>query len=147
MLNEVASIVESFETLGMTPDEIATDRGMDIVAVKAALSQSSRKYRAALSGANGAAEEKDPTLDFDNDDLRTANEVIRHLAKHGEDEHLRLKAAMYMRDDKKGRREVVKVVGANQFNIFQFNEQLRAAREGAARIKEGFSQVIDVAAA
>lgn len=146
MLNEVASIVESFETLDMSPSQIAEDRGMDIVAVKAALSQSSKKYRALVAGSNqeGEAAEKDPTLDFDNDDLRTANEVIRHLAKHGEDEHLRLKAAMYIRDDKKGRKEVVKVVGSNQFNIFQFNEQLRAAREGAARLKEGF---IDVAAA
>lgn len=142
MLNEVAAIVESFETLDMSPEQIAEDRGLDIVAVKAALSQSSKKYRTVLSPAAAGKEEVDPTLDFDNDDLRDANAAIIYLMKHAEDEHLKLKAAMYIRDDKKGRKEVVKAVGGNQFNLFQFNDALRSAKAGAQALKQGAMDVV-----
>lgn len=142
MLNEVASIVESFDTLGMSPDEIALDRGLDIVAVKAALAQSSKKYRSVLASAGASEEEKDPTLDFTNDDLRDANDAIVRLMKHGEDEGLRLKAAIYVRDDKKGRKEIVKAIGGNQFNLFQFNDALRSAKAGAAALKQGALDIV-----
>lgn len=122
----------------MTPEEICADRGLDIAAVKAALMQNSREYKVKVRG-DGA---EDPTLDFSDDDLRAVNEVIRRTALYGEDEHLKFKAATYIRDDKKGRREVVKAVGGNQFNIFAFNEQLKAVRDGAEKIKQ---RVIDAA--
>lgn len=142
MLNEVASIVASFEELGMSPDEISQDRGLDIVAVKAALAQNSKKYKLAISPSAGPEEQKDPTLDFSDDDLRVSNDVITRTMKHAEDENLRFKAACYVRDDKKGRKEVIKAIGGTQFNLFQFNENLRAARAGADRLKGGFLDVV-----
>jgi len=142
MLNEVASIVASFEELGMSPEEISMDRGLDIVAVKAALAQNSKKYKLAVAPSANPEEQKDPTLDFSDDDLRAANDVIAHTMKHGEDEQLKFKAACYIRDDKKGRKEVIKAIGGTQFNLFQFNENLRAARAGADRLKGGFLDVV-----
>ncbi len=143
MLAEVSAIITAYETLGMTPEEIAEDRKLELVAVKAALMQNSREYNKALKGTDEQA--PDPTLEFSNDDLRDANEVIRHTAKYAEDEHLKLKAAMYIRDDKKGRKEVAKLLNGNgQVNIFQINQQLAAAREGANKLKQSiFGKVIE----
>lgn len=127
----------------MSPEEISGDRGLEVVAVKAALMQNSKKYRVDCLGEKAAGE--DPRLNFSDDDLINANETIRHMSKYAEDENLKLKAAMYIRDDKKGRREVAKLLNGNGgINILQINQQLQAARAGAEKIKQAVSGFIDI---
>lgn len=130
MTNELESLKLSFEQLGMTPEEIAEDRGLDIAAVKAGLMQCSSKYRKACGQEPEAADE----LNFSDDDLRRVNEVIKEVALTSEDDNLRLKAAMYIRDDKKGRKEVVKGVRDVQTNILQFNTLIKQVRESSDKI-------------
>ena len=116
----------------MTPEDIAEDRGMDIAAVKAGLMQCSAKYRKDC----GKEEQADDVLNFTDDDLVAVNKVIKEIALGAEDDNLRLKAAMYIRDDKKGRRDVQKAVGGMSFNILQFNQMMQKTREVADNMKK-----------
>lgn len=131
---EIQSIKVAYEELDMSPEEIATDRELDVVSVKAALMQSSAKYRRACGAENT---EDTAKLNFTDNDLEAANDVIRNLALYSEDDHLRFKAATYIRDDKKGRKEVVKLMSHGpHFNILMFNEQMAKIREVAEKAKQ-----------
>lgn len=129
---ELTSIKTAYEELGMTPQEIAVDRNLDEAAIKAALMQSSILYRRAC----GAEPEAQNDLNFDDEQLARVNEVIMDLALAAEDEHLRFKAATYVRDDKKGRKDVVRGVQGSGINILFINQQIQKAREMADRMKQ-----------
>ena len=96
---EVEAIKTAFETLGLSPEAIAEERQMDIVSVKAALMSSSSKYRKMM----GASEEKPNELDFTDEELKEANEIIVNTAKYATnadgspDYRTRLAAATYIR--------------------------------------------------
>jgi hypothetical protein len=134
MSGELQAIKTSFEQEGLTPEQIAIDRDLDPAAVKAALCQCSSLYRRE-AGQEGV---EDTTLNFSDDELRRVNEKLVSLALCAEDENVQLRAAMYVRDDKKGRKEVIKAIANNTFNVLNFNEIQRSAREGAKRITEQF---------
>jgi hypothetical protein len=122
----------AYELNSMSPEEIAEDQGFDVGAIKAKLMQISSKYRKDC----GQESETEDRLNFTNSDLERVNETIIQLALGAEDEHLRFKAASYIRDDKKGRKEVVRNMAGNTFNILQFNEMMQHARVGASAVKE-----------
>ncbi len=135
---EAEAIKTAYETLGMSPQEIAEDRGgLEVASVKACLMATSSKYR---KDVGAATEEELNTLDFTNDDLKDVNAIILETAKYATtpdgavDYKVRLQAATYIRDDKKGRKEAVKALGGNQFNILNFNESLKSLRETKERI-------------
>jgi hypothetical protein len=130
--NELEQFRISYEDLGMTPAEIAEDRSLDIAAVKAGLMSCSAKYRRDC----GKEEPTEDGLNFTDDDLRRVNDVIKEIALGSDDDNLRLKAAIYIRDDKKGRKEINKAVGSMQFNILQFNEAMQQARAVSNNIKQ-----------
>lgn len=120
-------IVTAYETLGMTPEEIAEDQGLELVAVKAALMQCSSAYRKATK--------VDDSLNFSDDELRMANQTIALLAGHSEDERVKLKAAIYIRDDKKGRFDVAKTMNNMNINILNFAEHMKKALAARDRSK------------
>ncbi len=122
----------SYEQLGMSPEQIAEDQKLDLVAVKAGLMQCSAVYRRDC----GHEPEDKAELNFSDDDLQSANQVIRDIMLTTDDEHLKFKAATYVRDDKKGRKEIVKATQNNQFNILDINTMLQSARDGASAIKD-----------
>lgn len=111
---------------GMTPEEIAESLEYDITAVKAALMQSGSVRKEV--GSN-------PDLDFSDEDVLKFNEVIKEIAFYGDDDHLRLKAAMYGRDDFKGRRDAQKQIGGLQLNVVMINDEMKKARAALARSK------------
>lgn len=128
-------IVAAYEQGGLTPEQIVEDMGgdYDVASIKAALMAGSSKYRRDC----GQESVDDDALNFSNDDLKAVNDIIMNLAKYAEDPNLQLKAAMYVRDDKKGRKEVVRqIAGGPVFNLLQFNEQITAARLGAESLKQ-----------
>ena len=131
MSSEVEQIKIAYETLEMSPEQIAEDRELDITAVKAALMQGSSKYRRDCGVEDGEKNE----LNSDDEQLRNVNQVIYDLAIGSEDDNIRLKAAMYIRDDKKGRKDVVKQMAGQQFNILMFNERMKQVRGRAEEIK------------
>lgn len=109
----------------MTPEEIAADQEMEVAAVKACLMSCSSLYRRAC----GSEEPEEDRLNFSDEQLEAVNRVLYELAIGAEDDSIRLKAATYIRDDKKGRKEVVKQIGGATFNILSFNEQMQKIRQ------------------
>lgn len=134
---ELTVVKTAYEDEGMSPEQIAQDQDLDLAAVKGALMQYSSKYRKAC----GKEDELEENLNFDNDQLRRVNSVIYDLALGAEDEHLRFKAATYIRDDKKGRKEIVKGIQSGpQFNMLFINEQLKKVNQVGDRIISSISQ-------
>lgn len=131
-------IKTAYEVNEMTPEQIAEDQDLDIAAVKAGLMQTSSKYRKAC----GMEEEDTDGLNFTNDELRRVNQVIYETALTAEtpdgspDFKTRLAAATYIRDDKKGRKEPVRHIAGNTFNLLSFNEQLQKARQLGNSLKQ-----------
>jgi len=130
MTGEQESIRVAYETLGMTPDEISEDRGLEVASVKASLMATSSKYRKAC----GQEPEEEDKLNFSDQDLQDVNEIILQTAKYAEDPNLRFKAAVYIRSDRKGRLEPVKQLANQSFNILVFNEQIAKLREAKERL-------------
>jgi hypothetical protein len=134
-------IKAAFEENSMSPELIAEDLGFDIVAVKSCLMANSSKYRRAC----GQEEENESELNFSNRELAEVNQVIMDTARGATlpsgdvDWGNRLKAAMYVRDDKKGRKEVVKAVQNTQNNVMIINEMLQSAREGANKLRNAMT--------
>jgi hypothetical protein len=126
-------IKTAYELHGMSPEEISEDQGLDLVAVKSKLMQVSSVFR---KNCGLSSPDVDDGLNFTEDDLRRVNEVILTLALSAEDEHLRGKMATYVRDDKKGRKEVAKLMKGTTFNILSFNEMIHQARIGALDVKK-----------
>lgn len=127
-------IKKAYESESMTPSEIADFLGgMNVVAVKAKLMSISSKYRKDCGMETDEQASAEDSLNFTNEDLKQVNQVLLDTALHAEDPNLRFKAAMYVRDDKKGRKEVVKAVAGNTFNILQLNQQIAEARESAQK--------------
>lgn len=134
-------IKTAYEVNGMSPAEIAEDQSLDVIAVKAKLMQISSKYRKDC----GHEPSNDDALNFSDYDLSKVNEVILETAlsaTHPDgkiDYRTRLAAATYIRDDKKGRKEVKQVMQNTQFNIFDINASLNQMRQGADKIKAAIS--------
>ena len=100
-------IITCYEELGMSIDEIAAAGHGDPVAIKAVLLQWSQKYREEMK--------VNKAIDFTEEDHDQVLAVIRNAALFAEDEHLRFRAAKYIRDDKKGRLDLNK--GLKNLNI------------------------------
>lgn len=130
MSGELTTIKSAYENEGMTPEQIADDRGLDLSAVKAGLMQCSSQYRKAC----GKEDENDESHNFTKDELRRVNEVIFDTAVGAEDPHLRFKAATYVRDDFKGRKEIVRGVAGQNINILTINQRLQQVRNMASDI-------------
>lgn len=137
---ELTVIKTAYEDEGMTPEQIAQDRDLDLAAVKSGLIQCSSKYRKDC----GHEDEQKDELNFSDDELRRVNGVIMDLAMGAEDEHLRFKAASYIRDDKKGRKEIVKNVQGTNLNILFLNERFKQVREAANGLKNSIDKSINV---
>ena len=121
-----SQILEAYENLGMSPEEISDDLDYDIVAVKATLMQFSSKYRSAC--------QVTPNLDFSIDEQLAAKQTMVELMRNTEDEYLRARLAMKIRDDGKGRLDIGIGRGLN-INVNLFNMQLKQARERIALSK------------
>jgi hypothetical protein len=126
------SIVTAFEELGMTPEQIAEEYNLEIESIKATLMQFSSVFRQNAK--------KDDQLNFTDQELIAANQTIAQIMQYSEDDNLRLRAARYLRDDKKGRLDAVKMAGLN-INVLQFNVQLQKARKA---IQESAARIIDL---
>jgi hypothetical protein len=138
----IQQIKVAYEVNRMSPEEISCDLGFDLTVVKAALMNGSSKYRKDC----GMEPKEEDRLNFTDDEAADFKKVIHEtalMAEHSDgsiDYKTRLAAAIYGRDDKKGRKELVRQVGGSTFNLFQFNQQLQLARGKASemrRIVEG----------
>lgn len=118
--NANLSVVLKYEQLQMTPEQIAIDENLELLAVKAILMQNSGKYRHDCK--------VNHNLEFSDEQHKDAIKTIYRLMMSTEDENLKGRLACYIRDDKKGRRDNIpnSFRGMN-INILSFNEDLRKA--------------------
>lgn len=127
-----------YEVEGLSPEVIASEERLHPVAVKSKLMQISSSYRKAC---NAEPEEED-ACNFTKSELIDANSVILETMRSAEtpdgqiDWRARFNAAAYVRDDKKGRKELKAQITNNRFNVLQINEDLSKAAERAQRVKE-----------
>lgn len=133
MSGVAAEIIASYETLGMTVEQIAAEMDLELASVKAILFQSSSQFRKDAK--------KDESLDFTTDEAEESKRIIMNLARYSEEEGIKLKAAQYVYDCKTGRREAGKGLQTVQFNIISFNEQMKKAIEAQKRTEQ---KAIDV---
>lgn len=131
----LTQLVASYEQAGMTPEQIAATDGYELSAVKAILFAQSAKYRADVGkpGHIDRATETD-ALDLTPDDETIANNVFRDLAQGAENEGVRLKAAMRIKDERRKRldpRAGFKGI-VNQTNIITLNEHFAKAAAALA---------------
>lgn len=131
MSAELSTIRIAYEQENMTPEEIAEDRGLDLAAVKAGLMQVSTQYRREC----GKEQPEEDTLNFSRDEQQRVKDALLDIGLGAEDDHLRSKVLMYIRDDAKGRKDVVKQLGGQNFNILMINEKMRQVREVTEKIK------------
>lgn len=119
-------IVTAYEDLGLNPEQIAEDGSYDIVAIKACLMQNSVLFREAMK--------QNKEEGFSNGEEQEARQVIAQLMRDSEDDFIKLRAAKYIRDDKRGRLDPVKAQHLN-ISVVNINASLRKAREARARVR------------
>ena len=115
---------------GLKPDAIAEDLGFPAYAVKAKLMSLSSDYRKAC----GQEGEEEDELNFSREEQLQIKRELFNLALSTEDEHLKGKLLLNLRDDGKGRKDVVKntqnTIGT--MNLLQLvNGSIQQARQGA----------------
>lgn len=141
MSSEQEAIKNSYERLKMTVLEIAENRSLEPEAVKISLMNSSSQYRKdcgiALNDESGV---KDDGHNFTDEQLGRANETILNLALGAENETVKLKAAIYIRDDKRGRLDVVKALSGIPINILQINTIIKTEMARANELIYGSNQ-------
>lgn len=127
-----AQIKTSYEVNNMTPEQIADDLGFSVTAIKAKLMQCSSVYRKAC----GQEDEVEDELNFTKEEQINIKRELYQLALGTDDEHLKGKLLLELRDDGRGRKDIVKKMINMPFNILQINNVLQQARNGAERIKQ-----------
>lgn len=137
MLGSDKQILEMFETLGLTVDQIAEETGFDQTAIKMSLLQNSTQYsrenRQALnpSPRTTSSVEGDQFPIFDEQDEEMAKRVLRDLAKTGELEVVRYgcaKTILKLNQEERASKRATQV-GKTNFNIQIVQQQLDRARQ------------------
>lgn len=141
MTGSTQQIVTAYEDNGLSVEQIraAFDNEFDEVAIRAVLSQFSGKYRSD----NKLVEKKEEVPSFKESDEEAALQTIRNLMEYSDDENLRGRLAMYVREDRRGRRDAVTKLGqgagSNIFMLQQFitkgNEALKVTEQKMIDIK------------
>lgn len=131
----ITQLIASYEQAGMTVEQIAAADGYEVAAVKAILFARSAKYRADVGRpgpANAASDTK--ALDLTDDDEELANRVFRQLAESADNDSVRLKAAMRIKDERKKRLDPRVGFGnvINNTTIITLNEHFAKAAAALA---------------
>lgn len=128
MTSSDAQLLKAYEA-GRTPDEIAEEFGFYTHHVKAKLMQLSTPYRKAC----GAESVEEDELNFTREEQLSIKRELFQLAMSTEDPHLKGKLLLNLRDDGKGRKDVVRDMKNNgNINIMQLiNNSISQASQGA----------------
>lgn len=122
-------LILGYEKLHLSLEDLASEHSISITEVKMMLTQYSSIYRADCKDTSKAGNRD---LDFSDDDLDTANQVIRSIVASTDDEHLKFKAAKYIREDKKGRLDINKAIQKIGVDLSTFNRHMQQMRERIA---------------
>lgn len=148
MNSRTKQIVASYEEAQMTPEEIAQVEQLNTDAVKATLFTHSALYRESVGHIPATSTRTGEDEDFNNDDNALALRVLRRIAENSTDDNIALKAAIYIRNDKKKRLDPQKALGSLNLNVAILNEHFtKAAEIDAAKVlptKQPQQKVTDI---
>lgn len=123
-------LIIGYERLGLSLEQLANEHSISLTEVKMMLTQYSSKYRSDCKSIDKKGAEN---LDFTDDDLEISNGVFREIINSSTDDmHLKLKAAKYIREDKKGRLDVNKQLQKIGVDLSTFNKHMQQMRERLA---------------
>lgn len=152
MLPSDTTILEMYETLGLTVDQISTELGYDSVAVKMSLLQNSPKYskdnRIAINSCPGPAAQTDIYSEFpifDEQDESMAKGVLRDLARNGELEIVRLSSAktiLKLNQEERASKRATQI-GKTTFNINLIQERLDKAKRATTLVEVESQKVLE----
>lgn len=131
MRNSDKQLVEMYDTLKLSVAEIAEVEGLEEGALRVILMANSPRYRSEHAAVNGENIAKD--ADFISADNDLALKVIRRVAEYSEDDATALRAAMFIRNDKKGRLNPQKMLGGLNLNVKVLNQHFQQAAEAISR--------------
>lgn len=123
-------IVNAFEMLAMTPDQIAEKENVAVSIVKSVLFQSSSVFRKDAK--------KDKTIGYSEDEAQEMMQLVLKQARESEDEHLVAKNAKWVIDEFKGRHETADA-GMKQLgniNVLNFNMMHNKALQAIERTEK-----------
>jgi hypothetical protein len=136
-------IVTMYEVCEMSVEDIASETGYDLTAVKTALMQCSKKF-CQDSGINGRDATHKVLEDlFGAEDVMLAKDAITSLSRGSEVDAVRFRASRFIIDEVKGRNDVRALQKLN-INVTVFNEQLARAKEQRKLARERVKKSIDV---
>lgn len=137
----------AFKELKLTPEQIAADFGYELAAVKLSLAKScpeSIESKRVVPEFGMPAVKVDEPL-FTGDDLKLAKNTIVNLAAESDVDAVKLKAAVFIINESKGRNDVKSLIEATAgTNIAMINEMMTRAREAMNRTRARAGKVIDV---
>jgi hypothetical protein len=144
MLAVHKTIVRAYEELHLSLEEIAEEHEVSITEIKMMLLQYSSKYRNDIKECS--SKDTSNKLDFDDDEQLQAKEVIKRVMIETEDEHLKLRAALYVRDDGKGRKDVDKNLQKIGVRLFEFNAHFQnvLSQQRGESLKKLEKKVVDI---
>jgi hypothetical protein len=120
MTNSSQEVINMYDILNMSVEEICLDTSYEPAAVKSVLLSGSSKYRASL---------KKEREDITKEELSEAYEVVKQYMRCSENDKIRFKAALRVIDEAKGRLDKVEEVKNSKINILVFNQNILKARE------------------
>lgn len=128
MTNSAIQLVSLFENSPELPlEQIAESEGIELGALKAILYANSGVYRAKLK--EGESDTKPNPLDLTEHDEEIANAVFRRVAQFSDDDSVALKAAMFIKNERRGRHDVKAGLRNLNFNVAVLQEHWAKAAE------------------
>lgn len=123
-------LVTQFETLGMSPEQIAHDAGLEVSAVKAMLMQYSAMYR--------EMQKVDKSLDLTDEEFEEVKDVLFELMRYQKEDRPMLsgKIAMFLYKDKKGYLDPRRNLPTVNVNVLDFNGRMKAALAAEQRTQQ-----------
>lgn len=138
-------VLTAYETLGMSPEEIASELQINLEAVIYSLSSNSPSYRAFIrnsekANSTGGSQITTPvegvsttTLnDVSDADSKEMLEIMKQIARAGDNEDTRFKAAKYIFEERKGRNAAVAERIGSGLSLAHLNNAIQDAVKRAS---------------
>ena len=119
-------LVNMYDDLGLTVDEIMEQVDYERAAVLSTLAQYSPKYRKETRSPELAAENEVPLISDDED--REIVEGMKMLARCGDSEEVRARLLIYLHNEKKGRHDAKVGLQGGTINVLTINSAIKEAR-------------------
>ena len=143
MTNANLQVVNMYENLGLTPEQVAAQLDLDLVSVKSVLLQFSGVYKSMYKEAVKEGQGNKYVTEMELEEMYS---IVKQVARYDESGATRAKCAMFVIDDARGRRDKAKderdFLKEKNINVVVFNEKLSQTRQAIARNKN--RNVIDL---